>query len=116
MAFELTRFLDETVTCIEIPSKLTTENSNTLITLLRELVEKGEVKIVVNLDRTKRIDSSGIGAIVSQIATLRAKQGDIRLANVHDFVKEVLEITHLDKVIQIYPSLEEAIRSYGNSK
>ncbi len=112
MSFRLSNFLDDTVTCIEIPSKLTTDNSQDLINLLRELVEKEQVKIVVNLDRTKRIDSSGIGAIVSQIATLRSRQGDIRLANVHDFVKEVLEVTHLDKVIKIFPTLEEAVQSY----
>ncbi len=115
MSFQLRKYLDDAVTCIEIPSKLTSENSQALIDLLQELVEKGNVRIIVDLDRTKRIDSSGIGAIVSQIATLRSRQGDIRLANVHDFVREVMSVTHLDKVIRIYSNLEEAVQSYRKS-
>ena len=115
MAFPLNSYSEGRVTCIEVPARLTRDNSPDLIALLRELVEKGQVKIVVNMLQTRRIDSSGIGALVSQIATLRARQGDIRLANVHDFVREVLSITHLDQVIKIFPSLEEAVQSYGEA-
>ena len=112
MGFSTTQFPDSEVVCVHIPPQLTSANADELIRLLRDLVEKGTVRIVLDMQETRRVDSSGIGAIVSRISYLRSHQGDVRLAAVQDFVKKVLQITHLDKILQIYPTCEKAVESF----
>jgi len=113
MEFQIEKYPEEQVVCIRVPGRLTRENADALIDLLKQFTESGEVRLVLDMSATERIDSSGIGAIVSQIASLRSKQGDVRLAEVHTFVQEVLKVTHLDKILQIFSTCQEAIKSYG---
>jgi anti-sigma B factor antagonist len=113
MEFQIEKYPEEQVVCIRVPGRLTQENADELMSLLKQFTESGEVQLVLDMSTTERIDSSGIGAIVSQIASLRSKQGDVRLAEVQPFVQEVLKVTHLDKILKIFPTCQEAIKSYG---
>ncbi|HGY57220.1 MAG TPA: anti-sigma factor antagonist [Caldithrix abyssi] len=97
---------------IEIPERLTTETSDELKQLLKEIVNSQKYKIVLNLGKNRYMDSSGLGAIVSKISVLRSNNGDIRLAAVHDSIRELLELTHLNQIIHSYPTVEEAVNSF----
>ncbi|HID38862.1 MAG TPA: anti-sigma factor antagonist [Calditrichaeota bacterium] len=97
---------------IIIPERLTSDTSDDLKKLLKELVENQRYKLVLNLSRTRYVDSSGLGAIVSKISVLRSNKGDIRLAAVHNYIKELLELTHLNQIIKSYTSVEEAVNSF----
>jgi len=65
--------------------------------------------IVLQLDRVKFVDSSGLGALVRLMHSARAKQGNVRLCSVPATLRRVLEITSLDKLFEIYDSVEEAV-------
>jgi len=97
---------------ITIPERLTSDSSDDLKRLLKELVDNQRYKIVLNLRNTRYVDSSGLGAIVSKISVLRSNNGDIRLAAVQNYIKELLELTHLNKIIKSYKSMEEAVNSF----
>ena len=102
------------VKVINIPERLTSDTSDSLKKLLKELVDDGHYKIVMDLDKTNYMDSSGLGAIVSKIAVTRSKNGDIHLANPKKYVINLLELTHIDQIIKIYNNRNEAINSFGN--
>ena len=59
------------------------------------------------------MDSSGLGAIVSKIAVTRSNNGDIRLAAVQKYIDYLLNLTHLNKILQIYPNIEDAVESFN---
>ena len=103
------------VRVINIPDRLTSETSDVLKRMLKELVDKGYYKIVMNLEQTEYMDSSGLGAIVSKIAATRSKKGDIRLASPRKYVVNLLELTHIDQIIKIYDQRSEAVNSFGIS-
>ena len=103
---------DKNIGIIETPQRIDISNNDELKKIMTYYVENDIVKIVVDLKNTDFIDSSGLGALVSQIATCRAKGGDIRLASVGEEVNRVLDITQLNKVLRIFSDIDGAISSY----
>jgi anti-sigma B factor antagonist len=100
------------VIVIDIPRRLTSEISGELKQLMKELIEQGKYKIVMNLEKTKYMDSSGLGAIVSKIAATRSKKGDIRLAAPQQTIIDLLELTHINQIVKVFSSVEEAVNSF----
>lgn len=97
---------------IDAPDKLSGEVADELRDLIATLVKEEKYKLIVDLNATMYIDSSGLGALVSRIALTRSNKGDIRLANVSAKINNLLELTHLDKVLIQYSNLQEALDGF----
>lgn len=82
---------------------------------LLELIQTGHTKLVVDLEDVNFIDSSGLGALVTALKTvkLRNTDGDVRLANVRPPVVALLEIIRLHRVFSSYPSVDLAAQSFS---
>ncbi|SRR5579871_182938 len=65
--------------------------------------------VVLQLDQTEFIDSSGLGALVRLMREGRSKGGDLKLALVPAPLKKTLELTHLLQQFEVYDAIEEAI-------
>jgi anti-sigma B factor antagonist len=113
MNFKAIESADGKVLIISTPPRLTTENSDGLKKLLKNYVDEGRYNIVINLTGTDYLDSSGLGAIVSKIAQTRSNNGDIRLASVNEYVMNLLELTHINQIIKIFDTPEQAAASFG---
>jgi anti-sigma B factor antagonist len=85
---------------------------------LLQLIDDGQHRVVVDLGDVDFIDSSGLGALVSALKTLKMlkRDGDIRLANVRPPVVSLLEIIRLHRVFSSYPSIDEAVQSFSVNK
>ncbi len=110
--FNITEKSDGRVVVVDIPKRLTSDTSDDLKTILKNLVEDKKHNIVINLEKTAYMDSSGLGSVVSKIAATRANKGDIRLAAVQKYVADLLDLTHIDQILQIYDSVDDAVRSF----
>ena len=82
---------------------------------LLQLIEVGHRRLVVDMTDVQFIDSSGLGALVSALKTLKLLKGDgdIRLANVQPPVVALLEIIRLHRVFASYPTVEQAVQSFS---
>jgi anti-sigma B factor antagonist len=82
--------------------------------MLLSLIEQGHRRLVVDLSGVGFIDSSGLGALVSALKTLKRSDngGDVRLARVQAPVVSLLEIIRLNRVFTTYPTVEQAVQSY----
>ena len=81
---------------------------------LHELKEQGKKNVVVDLSKTKFMNSSGLGMLISGMTTMRNAGGDLRLANVADRIQSLLVITKLITVFKHYDSVDDAITSYDD--
>jgi anti-sigma B factor antagonist len=79
---------------------------------LREMVGKGQKKILLNLGEVSYIDSSGIGELVSAFTTVTNGGGQLKLLNLTKRVKDLLQITKLYTVFDVHDSEVSAIRSF----
>ena len=104
---------DGQVQRIQCPERIDLNISPLLKEILIRLTEQGKYKIIMDLSATRFIDSSGLGAIVSRIAVVRSNQGDIVLVGVKENILNLLELTHLNQILNIYDTIEEAVTSYG---
>lgn len=82
--------------------------------MLLSLIDQGNRHLVVDLRDVTFIDSSGLGALVSALKTLKRgpAAGDVRLARLQPPVVSLLEIIRLNRVFNSYPSVEQAVQSY----
>jgi len=79
---------------------------------LRALVEQNEKKVLLNLANVSSIDSSGLGELVAGYATLEKSGGELKLLNLTDRVSELMMITKLLTVFDVYEDEPAAIASF----
>jgi anti-sigma B factor antagonist len=77
--------------------------------ILTELVDRGQVRLVMDLGRVAYIDSSGLHALVVGMKRARAARGDVKLCGLQADVRSIFEMTRLTKALDVYPSREEAL-------
>jgi anti-sigma B factor antagonist len=114
MKFESSYELDGKVLVVKIPKYLSADTSGEFKEYLDDVVDSGNYRIIIDLSEAEYVDSSGLGALVSRLAYCRSLQGDIRLAYPSEFMYSLLNITHLDQVLKLFASLEEAIESFSS--
>ena len=102
------------VSVVDVAGRITLgEGSSALRDLLREMVGKGEKKILLNLGDVSYIDSSGIGELVSGFTTVTNSGGQLKLLNLNKRVKDLLQITKLYTVFEVHEDEAAAIRSFA---
>ena len=102
------------VTVIDAVGRITLgEGASSLRDTIRELVAAGEKKLLLNLAEVSYIDSSGIGELVSGFTTVTNQGGQLKLLNLTKRIKDLLQITKLYTVFEVFDSETSAIRSFS---
>jgi anti-sigma B factor antagonist len=84
-----------------------------LADVIGELAKKGQRKILLNLKAVKYIDSSGIGDLVRNYTSLRRQGGELKLLSPTPTVLEALQVTHLDRILDIKEDEQLAVQSFS---
>jgi len=101
------------VTVVDLSGRITLgEGSVVLRDTIRDLIAKGEKKILLNLGDVTYIDSSGIGELVSAFTTVRNQGGELKLLNLTKKVHDLLQITKLYTVFDVKDDEAAAIGSF----
>jgi anti-sigma B factor antagonist len=87
------------------------EESTSLRIRVKDLLDESR-QIVLDLGNVTRIDSSGLGTLVALYVSARKIGGAIKFANMGNHAKEVLQITKLETVFEIFAKTEDAIASF----
>jgi anti-sigma B factor antagonist len=102
------------VTIVDMSGRITLgEGSVILRDSIRDLVGKGQKKILLNLGDVTYIDSSGIGELVSAFTAVRREGGELKLLNLTKKVHDLLQITKLYTVFDIKDDEAAAIKSFA---
>ena len=89
------------------------EGSSVFRETLRELVGKGQKKVLLNLAGVSYIDSSGIGELVSGFTSVTNQGGQLKLLNLNKRVQDLLQITKLYTVFEVFEDEAAAVRSFA---
>jgi anti-sigma B factor antagonist len=101
------------VTVLDMDGKITIgEGSVALRTAIRRLLEEGRKKILLNLAGVGYIDSSGIGELVSSYTAIDKGEGQLKLLNLTEKLRDLLAITKLLTVFDVYEGETEALNSF----
>ena len=100
------------VTIVDLSGRITLgEGSVQLRDTVKDLVAKGQKKIVLNLGEVSYIDSSGIGELVSAYTVARNSGANLVLAGLRNRVSNLLQTTKLNTVFQVFDSADAALGS-----
>jgi anti-sigma B factor antagonist len=105
----------DNVTLIKILGRVDTHSVKRLRQQLVQTVEGAGKNVILDLAGVDFIDSSGLATIVHGMKQCRDKGGDLRLCKPPQAVRMVLELTRLDKALEIFPNQEGALHSFTPS-
>lgn len=104
------------VTVIDLSGRITLgEGSVVLRDAIRDLIGKGEKKLLLNLGDVTYIDSSGIGELVSAFTAVRKEGGELKLLNLTKKVHDLLQITKLYTVFDVKDDEAAAVSSFSQA-
>lgn len=89
------------------------EESNSFRERVKSLLAAGKKKIVLNLANVSYIDSAGLGTLVATFHSARSQGATLKLANLGQKFKEVLQVTKLMTVFDTYDNEAAAVQSFG---
>ena len=102
------------VTVIDAVGRITLgDGASTFRDTIRKLVGSGQKKLLLNLAEVSYIDSSGIGEMVSGFTTVANQGGVVKLLNLNKRVKDLLQITKLYTVFEVFDDEPAAVRSFA---
>jgi anti-sigma B factor antagonist len=89
------------------------EESNALREKVKGLIAEGKKKIVLNMDNVTFIDSAGLGTLVAAHHSVKSQGAALRLCHLGSKFQEVLQITKLLTVFDVFNTEAEAVRSFA---
>ena len=103
------------VTVLDVRGRMTIEvlSDMLLADRVRQLLQRGRNQIVLNLEGVPYVDTSGLCNIVEAYITTRRQEGSLKLLRLTAHVRELLVITKLLTIFDVYESEAAAVASFG---
>ncbi|HKR66603.1 MAG TPA: STAS domain-containing protein [Thermoanaerobaculia bacterium] len=101
------------VEIISLQGKITIGSGDTqLREVINNAVNAGKTKILLDLSQVTTIDSSGIGELVGSYTTVTNRGGKLKLLHLPAKLNELLHVTQLITVFEVYEDEKEAVGSF----
>ena len=100
------------VTLVEVTGRIDSMNASELGEALTGEIERGGRQLVLDLSQVTYMSSAGLRELVAAYSKLQNLSGDLRLAQPSSRVQDILEMSGLDTILQVYATQVEAIASY----
>ena len=107
-----TRQIDD-VTVIDMAGRLDTSTSGDAYDEMMRIAKSGVSNVVLNLDRLEYVSSAGLRVILMAAKLLKSSDGEMKICHANGVVKEVLETSGFDHIINIHDNEKDAISAFG---
>ena len=97
---------------LEFKGKLDSQTFPDAQDQLSELIDKGEMKILVNLEKLDYISSAGLRVLLIAAKQLKLYGGEIRICSLNDVVTEVFNISGFVTIFKVFGSESEALDGF----
>jgi anti-sigma B factor antagonist len=77
-----------------------------------QLLDEGVNKFVIDMAGVRRMDSTGLGVLISALTSVRKRGGEFKLAAINDIMESILVMTKLDSIFETHKTTEEAVQSF----
>jgi anti-anti-sigma factor len=100
------------VKVLAFEGRLDTQTSTDAQMQLTQLIEGGETKILLNLEKLDYISSAGLRVLLAAAKQLKTTNGELRLCNLNEVILEVFAISGFDMILPISESESEALEGF----
>lgn len=113
MSLKLTRREREGVIIFDLAGRLVAgEETTVLRDAIKETAASGPAQVILNLEGVEYIDSTGLGSLVICFSTMRKAGGTVKLLNLSRRNVELLVLTKLETVFEVYADEQDAVNSF----
>ncbi|MBE3096057.1 MAG: STAS domain-containing protein [Planctomycetes bacterium] len=101
----------EGVTLLALDGGLDHTTTALFIAQMDGILQEGTLRVVLDLGQLSYASSWGLAAMVRVHHHYAARGGRVACANLHSAIATILRLSHLDRLFDLYPTVEEAVRS-----
>ena len=83
---------------------------------IKEVLQSGCKNILVSLEKVSYMDSTGVGALVGSFSTIQKQGGQLKLTNLSQRTRDILLVTKLLTVFDVYENEADGIKSFAAKK
>ncbi len=80
---------------------------------VRKYLNEGKKNIVIDLSGVTYVNSTGMGMLIRNYTTVANAGGKLKLASINERMRGLLSITKLNQIFEIYDTVDEAVKSFG---
>lgn len=102
----------DNITIIRTDERLDALVAPALKDMVQKVVKGGSIRVIIDLERTEFLDSSGCGALVASLRAIAKNEGDMKICRPSPQAQMLFELTRLDRVFEIYNDLDRAMQSF----
>jgi anti-sigma B factor antagonist len=107
------RTMPPEITVVELSGRLALGNSlREAEDKIKTLIGAGSKKVIVDLSKIELTDSAGIGMLMMCHSTAATADGAMRITGANERVLSVLRMTHVDKILSLFDSTENAAAGF----
>ena len=100
------------ITILDLKGRIRINSTTLLYRAIRCLLDEGKTKILLNLASVTHIDSIGLGELISSQISLTNRGGEIKLIHLTDSVRDLMTVTKLLTVFDVYDNESDALASF----
>ncbi len=100
------------VRIIELEGRLDVHLSMEIETSVNEIIDSGDTRLIFDLTEVKYLSSSGLRIFIASLRRLNKLKGQLKIANMNESVRRIFKVVELIELFDIYPSVDEALKSF----
>ena len=101
------------IVSVVLSGKLDALHCDYLLECVEHQIEEGCEKLIMDCTDLEYISSMGLGSLLRVHARMKKRGGDVKLAAVQGAVAKVIRLVQMDRILQLYPTVEEAVAAHG---
>jgi anti-anti-sigma factor len=104
---------NQDIVAVVLSGKLDEENCDYLLDCVKDEILEGRKKMILDCSHLTYVSSMGLGMLVRVNSRMKKLGGDVKLAEVHGAVSKILSVVGLNRLFEMYSTVEEAITAHG---
>ena len=106
---EITQRAVKDATVLDLKGDLTYSNRAAFKSAVEQVKNRGCRHLIVNMEQVRFLDSSGLGLLVLAAQTFKVQQAQLSLLKPQSYVREIMSLANIPKMIPLYESEEDAL-------
>jgi anti-sigma B factor antagonist len=104
---------NQDIVAVVLSGILDENSSNYLLGCVEEEILGGRKKLILDCGQVTFISSMGLGTLIRVRSRMQKIGGEVKIASVHGAVAEVMRVVGLNRIFQIYPTVDDAIAAHN---
>jgi anti-sigma B factor antagonist len=103
------------VSLLSLSGRLDAYSATEVEKKLDSLIEAGQIRLVIDLEKLEYISSSGLRVFLAALKKAKKQQGDVKLACMKPFIKEVFDIAGFSQLFNIFDTQDAAVSNFNDA-